>query len=181
MADFQTRVNMFPARGVPGAAVAAEGVVYTAFNYISDGTVSPGTFAFGDAQSTITNAPQVAHATVASDAKLLGFVVRVNGSFVNTPFQSVSNVYYKGSPVTIAVRGQFYLQVPEGGAPTEGQAVLCDPATGAITFGDAGAANDTGWIVHLPQGVGTAEGGDIVYIEHLGAQTAAASAPGVGG
>ena len=52
---------------------------------------------------------------------------------------------------------------------TEGQSVLCDPATGAVTYGAAGAENDTGWIVILPAGLASAAEGDVVIYQRIGA------------
>lgn len=177
MAEFQTKVNVMPAYGVPGQMLSAT-AAYTAFNYVSDGTLAAGSFAFADPADAANGMAQLAHSKVASNGRLLGFVQRIHSGVLNVPFVTGSNVYTEGQPVTIAVRGQFYMAVPESGTATEGQSVLCDPTTGAITFGAAGTANDTGWVVHLLQGETSAGEGDLVIIEHYGLQATPAAGAG---
>ena len=167
MAEFQTVVNIMPAAGMPGQQVSIN-AAYTAYNYVSDGTLTAGTFAFADPADAANGMPQLAHSKVASNGRLLGFVQRVHSGVVNVPFASGTNVYTEGQSVTIAVRGQFYMAVPDSGTATEGQSVLCDPTTGATT-------NDTGWVVHLLQGETSAGEGDLVIIEHYGLQAAPAA------
>lgn len=78
------------------------------------------------------------------------------------------DIYPEGSELTIAVRGDYYIVAPA--AATVGQAVLCNPTTGAITFGDAGATNDTGWTVQTAG----AKGDTIIISNHgLGYKPAA--------
>lgn len=177
MAEFQTVVNVMPAAGVPGQQISTQ-AAYTAFNYVSDGSLVAGGFAFADPADAANGMAQLAHNKVASNGRLLGFVVRVHSGVLNVPFSSASNTYTEGQSVTIAVRGQFYMAVPASATATEGQSVICDPTTGAITFGKAGDANDTGWVVHLRQGETTAGEGDLVIIEHYGVQATTAAAAG---
>lgn len=174
MAEFQTVVNVMPAAGMPGQQVSIN-AAYTAYNYVSDGTVAAGTFAFADPADAANGMPQLAHSKVASNGRLLGFVQRVHSGVVNVPFASSTNIYTSGQSVTIATRGQFYMAVPDSGSATEGQSVLCDPTTGVITFGTAGTTNDTGWVVHLLQGETSAGEGDLVIIEHYGLQVTPAA------
>ena len=75
--------------------------------------------------------------------------------------------YAQGTGASIALRGQFYASA--SGAVTEGQSVLVNPATGAVTYGNAGADNDTGWIVILPAGLASAAEGDVVIYQRIGA------------
>ena len=96
---------------------------------------------------------------------LLGFVERVLTGVILSPLDEASAAYASGSSAPIALRGQFYAAAT--GAVTEGQSVLCDPATGAVTYGASGAENETGWIVHLPNGLATAAEGDIVIYEKV--------------
>ena len=74
-------------------------------------------------------------------------------------------LFRSGVSAPIALRGQFYALAT--GPVTEGQSVLCDPATSAVTYGASGAENDTGWIVHLPNGLASAAKGDIVIYERF--------------
>lgn len=174
MAEFQTVVNVMPAAGMPGQQVSIN-AAYTAYNYVSDGTLAAGSFAFADPADVANGMPQLAHSKVASNGRLLGFVQRAHSGVVNVPFASSTNIYAAGQSVPIAIRGQFYMTVPDSGSATEGQSVLCDPITGAITFGTAGTTNDTGWVVHLLQGESSAGEGDLVIIEHYGLQAAPAA------
>ena len=43
------------------------------------------------------------------------------------------------------MRGDFYVEA--AGEATVGQAVLCNPADGAVSYGTVGSENDTGWVV----------------------------------
>jgi len=100
-------------------------------------------------------------------AKPIGFVERTFTASIELGTDT-PDIYPKGSELTIAVRGDYYIVAPA--AATIGQAVLCDPTTGAITFGDAGAANDTGWTVQTAG----AKGDTIIISNHgLGYQPAA--------
>ena len=82
---------------------------------------------------------------------------------------------FKGFEVTIAVRGDYY--VAATGAATVGQSVLCDPASGTVTYGDAGATNDTGWVVMTA----AKQAGDIIIISNRGLAIKPATTGGVGG
>ena len=175
---FQKSVASMPAIGLPGTEVNPGQATYTAFNYLSDGTVLAGGFAF--AKDVAENGPvsfNAASATGKAGARVLGFVERNLISTLPNPLVEASNTYQAGLGLNIAVRGQFYAVA--AGAATEGQAVLCDPTTGKVTYGDAGAATDTGWKVRLPQGVVDAAEGDIVIYENFGVSIAASAASGV--
>lgn len=174
---FQKSVASMPAIGLPGTEVNPGQATYTAFNYLSDGTVFAGGFAF--AKDVEENGPvgfNAASATGKAGARVLGFVERNLISTLPNPMVEASNTYQAGLGLNIAVRGQFYAVA--AGAATEGQSVLCDPATGDVTYGDAGAATDTGWKVRMPQGVIDAVEGDIVIYENFGVSIAASAASG---
>ena len=96
---------------------------------------------------------------------LIGFVERTVTGAILSPLNEAEGAYAQGTGASIALRGQFYAAAT--GAVTEGQSVLCDHATGAVTYGNAGSDNDTGWIVHLPNGLATAAEGDIVIYERV--------------
>ena len=88
-------------------------------------------------------------------------------SVITNPLTEATNVYGAGISAPIALRGQFYALAT--GTATEGQSVLCDPATGKVTYGTSGAANDTGWVVILPAGLASAAEGDVVIYQRIGA------------
>lgn len=165
MADFQTSVGA-PARGLPGLSINKDTQVTTALNYLSDGTLEPGGFAFFD---TSEEGQDVSFASKSvSGGYLLGIVMRTEVGSFDSPTYTRASTYQKGAPVTILARGQVQALVPSGQNPTFGQAVLCDPATGAVTYGANGDANDTGWNVLFFHGQASASEGDLVIYENLG-------------
>ena len=165
----QKSVGLYPAIGIPGQQVAFNQAVYTPQNYLSDGTVQCGGFAFAVAASSTGTAVKFPIASLkgSAGAKPIGFVERTFTASIELGTDT-PDIYPKGAELTIAVRGDYYIVAPA--APTIGQAVLCDPTTGAITFGAAGAANDTGWTVQTAG----ANGDTIIISNHgLGYQPAA--------
>lgn len=160
----QTKVGLYPVTGFPGQEVNPGSAIYTAENYISDGTLTAGAFAF---TSAVTGAGTAAAFKAAgkTGTTLIGFVERTVTGAILSPLNEAEGAYAQGTGASIALRGQFYASA--SGAVTEGQSVLVDPATGAVTYGNAGADNDTGWIVHLPNGLATAAEGDIVIYERV--------------
>ena len=90
---------------------------------------------------------------------------------IPAPTDDATQVYPKGTCPPVAIRGQFYAIAT--GAATEGQSVLCDPTTGKVTYGTAGATNDTGWTVVFPRGVKTVAEGDTVIYQNFGVDKAA--------
>ena len=137
----QKSVGLYPAIGIPGQQVAFNQAVYTPQNYLSGGG-----FAFAVPASPTGTAVKFPIASLkgSAGAKPIGFVERTFTASIELGTDT-PDIYPKGSELTIAVRGDYYIVAPA--AATLGQAVLCDPTTGAITFGDAGAANATGWTV----------------------------------
>lgn len=165
----QKSVGLYPAIGIPGQQVAFNQAVYTPQNYLSDGTVQCGGFAFAVAASTTGTAVKFPIASLkgSAGAKPIGFVERTFTASIELGTDT-PDIYPKGAELTIAVRGDYYIVAPA--EATIGQAVLCDPTTGAITFGAAGAANDTGWTVQTAG----AKGDTIIISNHgLGYQPAA--------
>lgn len=155
----QKKVNLYPAIGLPGQEVAVDTAVYTPINYVSDGTVAAGAFAFAGQAASGSAVPMPVAS--AKGTVLLGLVERTFTGML-MPAEDGTEVYPQGAEVTIARRGDFY--VAATGAATVGKAVLCDPATGKVTYGDLGAANDTGWVVMTE----AANEGDIIVISHRG-------------
>lgn len=165
----QKSVGLYPAIGIPGQQVAFNQAVYTPQNYLSDGTVQCGGFAFAVAASTTGTAVKFPIASLkgSAGANPIGFVERTFTASIELGTDT-PDIYPKGAELTIAVRGDYYIVAPA--AATIGKAVLCDPTTGAITFGAAGAANDTGWTVQTAG----AKGDTIIISNHgLGYQPAA--------
>lgn len=169
---FQAVVNTDPAIGIPGQEVNPHQAVYTAFNYVSDGTLQAGGFAFAVAITGDTPTEQnVASSKASAGAKVLGFVERDQVVSIPNVADEATAIYPEGTTPPIAIRGQFYAKAT--GSVTEGQSVLCDPTSGAITYGTAGSTNDTGWIVVFPRGVKTVGNGDLVIYQNFGVSVSA--------
>lgn len=156
----QKTVNLYPAVGVPGQEVNVHTAIYTPFNYISDGTAAAGSFVFVKANTDNTGVVY----PLASATGLGTVIGLVENTFTGTLAynQDGTLIYPQGANLTIAVRGDYY--VAASGAATVGQAVLCNPAGGAITYGTPGTANDTGWVVMTP----ATNAGDIIIISNRG-------------
>ena len=157
----QSVVNNSPAIAVSGAVVVLDQSVYTVKNYMSDGNVKAGTFAFAPAAATtFPDNVKTEYATY-KGTTLLGFVERTFATAV-TPS---GDTYPKGAGLTIAIRGDYYLKAPAGTTPTAGYKVITTDATGAISFAASASTGetDTGWIV--TEG-GSA--GDLIVISNHG-------------
>lgn len=164
---FQAVVSTDPAIGIAGQEVNPGQAVYTAFNYVSDGTVQAGTFAYAVAVTGTTPTEQNTISLKGSAGAIpVGFVERDVIATIPSLTADSTQIYPLGSTPPVAIRGQFYATATA--AATEGQSVLCDPTTGAITYGDAGSTNDTGWTVVLPRGVKTVAKGDLVIYQNFG-------------
>ena len=154
---FQAAVKTDPAIGIPGQEVNPRQAVYTAFNFVSDGTVPAGGFAFAVALNGTSQTEQnVLSAKAEAGAKPVGFVERDVIATIPAPTDDATQVYPKGTCPPVAIRGQFYAI-----------------ATGAVTYGTAGATNDTGWTVVFPRGVKTIAEGDTVIYQNFGVDKAA--------
>ena len=164
----QKTVGLYPAIGVEGGKAGVNQSVYTAENYVSDGTCQAGKFAFEVTSTGAVNPFTVKSASLKgkAKAKVLGLVER---TFTGVVTNEDVGTYWKGENLTIAIRGDYYIKAPA--AATIGQAVLCDPTTGNITFGAAGAENDTGWVVKS-----AGEEGDIILISNYGIDVVATAA-----
>lgn len=164
---FQKTVSILPDVGLPGNLVSSVNQqVFTAYNCVSDGTAVAGRFAF---KGTLTgNGEDFGAVSIkaTAGAKPLGIVVRTLTTSIVDPLDEASETYPGGAAVTVLKRGQIFMKATA--AATEGQAIICDPATGTITYGTAGAANDTGWTVRLPQGVATVKKDDLIIAENYG-------------
>ena len=158
---FQKVVGMTPAIGFPGQEVNPGQAIYSAFNYVSDGTAKAGEFVF--AKTLEDGETAVNQASAKGTGKPIGIVERVLIGSINNPMKENADTYPLGLGLAIAIRGQYYMVAT--GEATEGQAVHCDPSNGEVTYGNAGEANDTGWVVRLPAGVKTVAEGDLIIVE----------------
>lgn len=127
MANFQNKVNLVPAIGLPGAYAAVNPIVSTAKGYIAKVNVPVGGFCWEDA----TDAGQV---NPSGTGAPLGFVVReVAYTMCN---EDAINYVPAGGNVSVQKKGDFFVQAAV--AVTKGQKVFADTTTGAVKAGAAG-------------------------------------------
>lgn len=170
MADFQTKVNLYPAIGVPGAFASINPVVSTALGKIAGTDLTIGGFCWDDT----TNVGQVKNT---GTGKPLGFVARDVIYPINTLVSfpddeetgNASNIVPKGYNVNVMVEGDFYVVCPE--TVTVGMKVFASTTDGTIKAGAAGAtvsgAVETDWVF-----MQAGDEGDIVVISNYGATPA---------
>ena len=165
----QKVVNILPAIGVAGQKVATDSARYLGYNPLSDGTVVVGAFAFAKTASGTQSAPfAIVSATGSADAVPLGFVERVMDVALENVLSQGTNILPEGAVATVAVQGQFYINVPTGlSGITAGMGVYVNPTTGAINLASSAGTGevDTGFKVVIPNGGASATAGDVVIIE----------------
>lgn len=128
MANFQNKVNLVPAVGLPGAYAAVNPIVSTAKGYIAKVNVPIGGFCWEDT----TNAGQV---NPSGSGAPLGFVVREVAYVLDTDADAI-NYVPAGGNVSVQKKGDFFVQAAV--AVTKGQKVFADTTTGAVKAGAAG-------------------------------------------
>lgn len=128
MANFQNKVNLVPAVGLPGAYAAVNPIVSTAKGYIAKVNVPVGGFCWEDA----TDAGQV---NPSGSGAPLGFVAREVAYVLNTDADAI-NYVPAGGNVSVQKKGDFFVQAAV--AVTKGQKVFADTTTGAVKAGAAG-------------------------------------------
>ena len=95
---FQAVVKTDPAVGIAGQEVNPKQAVYTAFNYVSDGTVQAGTFCFATAlKGNVTGETNIVSLKGTSGAKPVGFVERDVIASIPTLTADASQVYPQGA------------------------------------------------------------------------------------
>lgn len=161
----QKSVNLVVKKGFDGQKVTTDQNIYTCENYLSDGTVKAGTFAFKGSASG--NGEQFGVVSATGSA-LVGFVERVVDASI-APTVEATDVYPAGFPVLVALKGQFYVtaHVTANATVSAGMLVLVDGDTGAITFASQTSEGliDTGFKVVIPDGKTSAGNGDVIVIE----------------
>lgn len=139
MADFQTVVNMYPARGIPGAYASTNPIVSTALGRIAGEDIPVGGFCWDDSE----NEGQVKKT---GTGKPLGFVV-LERSYPIVELEAAQAYVPTGFNVPVQVQGDFYVAVTA--AVTKGQKVFVNNTTGAISGGTAGgtvaSSTETDW------------------------------------
>lgn len=158
MADFQTKVNIYPAVGVPGAFASVNPIVSTSLGRIAGADVPIGGFCWDDPSNEGEVLPS-------GTGKPLGFVCR-DVIYPIASFDPAQNFVPEGCTPCIMVEGDFYVQ-PEA-TVTKGQKVFANLTTGAVSGGAAGAtvsgSVETDWAFATG-----AEAGGIAIITNYGA------------
>ena len=128
MANFQSKVELVPAIGLPGAYAAVNPIVSTAKGYIAKVNVPIGGFCWED--STVEG-----QVNPSGSGAPLGFVVReVAYTMCGT---DAINYVPAGGNVSVQKKGDFFVQA--AAAVTKGQKVFASLTTGAVSGGTAGA------------------------------------------
>ena len=130
--DFQEKVNILPAIGVPGQHMSTNPLVSTQKGYCAADTVTIGGFVWAETEGN--NEPFVKSK---GENAPLGFAVRE----ITNPLgynKSASNTVPKGFPVSVAVKGDF--AVVTRTAATVGQKVFAVKEDGSIKTGNAGGS-----------------------------------------
>lgn len=150
--SLQKTVNITPAFGAPGQEVSVGTAIYTPINYVSNGSLSAGGFAF-DISDVVTGSgsPCVLMGKASARGagkRLLGLVAKnMTGNF-NVASEGGENLYPNGCAVAIARQGDFY-HLSTASAKV-GDSVECDPTTGEVTYSASATEKATGWIVQTP-------------------------------
>ena len=162
----QTQVNIDLPLAVAGQKATPDQSVYTPINYVADAAgVKVGTFCWAGTEAG------VATATTAGTAAPLGFVERVISTYIYDVLDGATETVREGQGLTIAVRGDYYVQTSE--AATIGGQVYVDKTNGKIlaaagsngiaapgwVFKTAGAANDMVIISNWSVPAGSTGGG----------------------
>lgn len=170
---FQEQVNRYRAVGIAGQAATPDQSVYTAKNYLSDGTAKIGCFVFAD-----TETPN--HATATGTAgPVLGLVERNIVYPIYDVSKGALDTAPEGYGLTIAVRGDYYVQSTSA-TNTVGNAVFASLTDGTIQTGTAGSTVsgcvETPWTVKDVLEAGTAKG--LILISNWNTTVAAGGAGG---
>ena len=164
MANFQNKVNLVPAIGLPGAYAAVNPIVSTAKGYIAKVNVPVGGFCWEDS----TDAGQV---NPSGSGAPLGFVVReVAYTMCNT---DAINYVPAGGNVSVQKRGDFFVQ--PAASVTKGQKVFASTTNGSVKGGSAGATV-SGHVETDFEFVTSAAAGEIAIISNWGTHNVVASA-----
>ena len=162
----QTQVNIDLPLAVAGQKATPDQSVYTPINYVADENgVKVGTFCWAGTETG------VATATTTGTAAPLGFVERVISTYIYDVLDGATETVREGQGLTIAVRGDYYVQTSE--AATVGGQVYVDKTNGKIlaaagsngiaapgwVFKTAGSANDMVIISNWSVPAGSTGGG----------------------
>ena len=134
----QTKVNTVLAAAVAGDKATADQSIYTPLNHLAgEGGATVGTFGWIQADGTVIDAGTTAPS---------GFVERVQAYPNYTVTDDGSLLIPQGFPVTLAVKGDYWVQTTQTAAV--GGQVYVNQTTGAIEATNSSGTNvaATGWL-----------------------------------
>lgn len=162
----QNQVNIDLAAAVPGQKATPDQSIYTPNNFVAgqNGTLV-GTFCWVDSIN-----PGAVDSTTSGAAAPLGFVERVISTYMYDVTESGTLTVPAGQAVTVAVRGDYWVQTTE--TATVGGQVYVDKTTGNILAAAGGnGIACPGWVFRT---AGNAD--DMVIISNWGVSASAAAA-----
>lgn len=130
MEDFQTSVNIAPAKGIPGGDAGINPILSAPFNYLAKEGVVVGQFCWDNGDGTVSGT------TATATALPVGFVHldRINTAVNLTSGPSLE--IPTGGTVEVVAGGDYYAIA--SAAVTKGQPVFADTTTGKL-YGATGA------------------------------------------
>ncbi len=139
----QKSVGLYFSGAVEGDKASHNPVVYLPKNPLAEGEVTVGRFVF---QGTDPEAQVKASGTVVA-----GFVQRIINYYNFVITSSGTLTIPDETPVTVAVKGEFYAAFSQTTTPKYGQKAFASTTDGSIVYGDAGDTVDghveTGFVV----------------------------------
>lgn len=130
MADFQTAVNITPAKGIPGGDAGINPILSAPFNYLAKENVVIGQFVWDNGDGTVSGTTSTATALPVGFAHLDRINTAVN--LTAAPTLAIP----AGGTVEVVAGGDFYAIA--SAAVTKGQTVYADTTTGKL-YGTTGS------------------------------------------
>lgn len=137
MADFQTAVNLIPAKGIPGGTASINPILSAPFNYHAKEAVVIGRFVWDNGDGTVSGT------STEADAAPVGFAHLDRIYTLENAYAGASLEVPAGATVEVVTGGDFYAIPSE--AVTRGSAVYANATTGELT-GSEGDGVDTGFV-----------------------------------
>lgn len=126
----QQQVGLYYSGAVAGDKASHNPVVYRPRNPLAEGAVTVGNFVF---QGT-----DPANQVKASGSVVAGFVQRIINYYNYTITSSGTLTITDETPVTVALKGDFYAAFNQSTTPTIGQKAFASTTDGSITYAAAG-------------------------------------------
>ncbi|HCR2010172.1 TPA: hypothetical protein ONC52_001994 [Enterobacter asburiae] len=127
----QSQVGLYYSGAVAGDRASQNPVVYRPKNPLAQGIVTVGNFVF---QGT-----DPANQVSASGSVVAGFVERLINYYNYTITSPGTLSVPDKTPVTVALKGDFYVAYNQSATPTLGQKAFASTTDGSIVFANAGA------------------------------------------